>query len=777
MMLNKKLSLIFIAMSATLGTSVFAADVVDVATLKSSAASNDLVSGLNLDKGSQLKVEKQLNLSKGLQKQRLQQYFHGVPIFGFSVAASQSSMGFYSDMSGRVLQNIEKTADFAKPKLTVDQALAIAVRGKSDKTVASVKAENQQAKLWIYLDDAAQTRLVYITSFVVYGEQPSRPFTIVDAHSGEIIKRWEGINHATVGTGPGGNIKTGQYEYGVDFLNLDVAVNGDTCTMNSANVKTVNLNGATSGSSAFSYVCPRNTVKEINGAYAPLNDAHYFGNVIYNMYSDWYNTAPLTFQLTMRVHYGSGYENAFWDGSAMTFGDGATRFHPLVSLDVSAHEVSHGFTEQNSGLIYANQSGGMNEAFSDMAGEAAEFYMRGANDWLVGADIFKASGALRYMADPTLDGNSIGHIDDYYDGMNVHHSSGVFNKAFYTLANMPGWDTRSAFQTFVVANQLYWTANSLFWQGACGVKSAATDLGLSAADVVTAFAVVGITPCETPPPPPPPAAYKLTNGTPVTDLAGNAGNKQYFTLDVASGATDLSFVMSGGTGDADMYVKYGQAPSSSDFDCRPYKNGNAESCPIVPAQAGTYWVMINAYSSYSGANLVGSYVGDDAPNQNPVAGFDASFNNGNASFSSTSTDSDGELVSWSWDFGDGQTATGANVTHQYAQSGSYTVTLTVTDNHGATDTTAAEFAVEVPEVALEMAIDSANKSRRGSVRVALSWSDSHAAQYTIYRDGVAVGTSSRTSFVDRFRDSAGTSFNYKVCETNGPCSNEANVNF
>ena len=473
MMLNKKLSLIFIAMSATLGTSVFAADVVDVATLKSSAASNDLVSGLNLDKGSQLKVEKQLNLSKGLQKQRLQQYFHGVPIFGFSVAASQSSMGFYSDMSGRVLQNIEKTADFAKPKLTADQALAIAVRGKSDKTVASVKAENQQAKLWIYLDDAAQTRLVYITSFVVYGEQPSRPFTIVDAHSGEIIKRWEGINHATVGTGPGGNIKTGQYEYGVDFLNLDVAVNGDTCTMNSANVKTVNLNGATSGSSAFSYVCPRNTVKEINGAYAPLNDAHYFGNVIYNMYSDWYNTAPLTFQLTMRVHYGSGYENAFWDGSAMTFGDGATRFHPLVSLDVSAHEVSHGFTEQNSGLIYANQSGGMNEAFSDMAGEAAEFYMRGANDWLVGADIFKASGALRYMADPTLDGNSIGHIDDYYDGMNVHHSSGVFNKAFYTLANMPGWDTRSAFQTFVVANQLYWTANSLFWQVACGVKSAA----------------------------------------------------------------------------------------------------------------------------------------------------------------------------------------------------------------------------------------------------------------------------------------------------------------
>ncbi|MBO7942914.1 M4 family metallopeptidase, partial [Streptomyces sp. S9] len=122
----------------------------------------------------------------------------------------------------------------------------------------------------------------------------------------------------------------------------------------------------------------------------------------------------LTFQLTMRVHYSNSYENAFWDGSAMTFGDGATTFYPLVSLDVSAHEVSHGFTEQQSGLVYSGQSGGINEAFSDMAGEAAEYYMNGTNDFLVGAQIFKASGALRYMDDPTRDGRSIGHASNYY---------------------------------------------------------------------------------------------------------------------------------------------------------------------------------------------------------------------------------------------------------------------------------------------------------------------------------------------------------------------------
>ncbi|MEZ9417725.1 M4 family metallopeptidase, partial [Vibrio sp. 10N.286.49.E1] len=111
-----------------------------------------------------------------------------------------------------------------------------------------------------------------------------------------------------------------------------------------------------------------------NGAFSPLNDAHYFGNIVFDMYKNWFDTAPLSFKLMMRVHYGNNYENAFWDGKAMTFGDGESFFYPLVSLDVSAHEVSHGFTEQNSGLVYANQSGGMNEAFSDMAGEAAEYY-------------------------------------------------------------------------------------------------------------------------------------------------------------------------------------------------------------------------------------------------------------------------------------------------------------------------------------------------------------------------------------------------------------------
>ena len=79
-----------------------------------------------------------------------------------------------------------------------------------------------------------------------------------------------------VGTGPGGNTKTGQYEWGSGgrYGYLDVAQSGSTCTMNNTNVKSVNLNGGTSGTTAYSYTLPRNTYKTINGGYSPINDAH-----------------------------------------------------------------------------------------------------------------------------------------------------------------------------------------------------------------------------------------------------------------------------------------------------------------------------------------------------------------------------------------------------------------------------------------------------------------------------------------------------------------------
>ena len=138
----------------------------------------------------------------------------------------------------------------------------------------------------------------------------------------------------------------------------------------------------------------------------------------------------------------------------------------------------------------------MNEAFSDMAGEAAKYYMNnGKNDFMVGANIIKDPKlkALRYFEDPTQDGKSIGSAKDYNSSLNVHYSSGVYNKAFYTLATTSGWDTKKAFVTFAKANQLYWGPTSDFQDGACGVEKAAKDMGYSTDDVENAFAAVDIT--------------------------------------------------------------------------------------------------------------------------------------------------------------------------------------------------------------------------------------------------------------------------------------------
>jgi hypothetical protein len=291
----------------------------------------------------------------------------------------------------------------------------------------------------------------------------------------------------------------------------------------------------------------------------------------------------------------------------MTFGDGATTFYPLVSLDVAAHEVSHGYTSQNSNLTYSGQSGGINEAYSDIAGEAAEYYNNGTNDWLVGAQIFKGSGALRYMANPPQDGRSIDNAANFTTGMDVHYSSGVYNKAFYLLATKPGWNTQKAFQAFARANDLYWTASTNFNQGACGVQTAATDLGFTVADVTAAFTSVGVSCGGTTPPPPPPVTTPLTKGVPVTGLTATTGNSLNYTLVVPAGATNLTFTTSGGTGDADMYVKFGSAPTDTVYDCRPYASGNAETCTFAAPSAGTYYVRLKAYSTFSGVSLVGNY--------------------------------------------------------------------------------------------------------------------------------------------------------------------------
>ncbi|MGA9335092.1 MAG: PKD domain-containing protein, partial [Rudaea sp.] len=175
----------------------------------------------------------------------------------------------------------------------------------------------------------------------------------------------------------------------------------------------------------------------------------------------------------------------------------------------------------------------------------------------------------------------------------------------------------------------------------------------------------------------------LQNGVAVTGLSATQGNQLNYTMVVPAGATNLKFVISGGSGDADLYVKFGSAPTLSSYDCRPYVTGNSETCTISNVQAGTYYVMLNAYATFSGVSLTGSFTAP-VSNNPPTANFSFSANNLVVSFTDSSSDSDGSIVSHAWTFGDGGTSSSTNPSHTYASAGTYSVTETVTDNGGAT---------------------------------------------------------------------------------------------
>ena len=527
---------------------------------------------------------------------RQQQMYRGVPVYGRSIAVVQDAQGNALRATGELMP---ESLQSISVRPTLDQKRAIAALRAHAHTmlIAGATIENERAELFVYPQDNGVPQLVYRVSYFVSGDNPSRPTAIIDANTGAVIRSWNGLTDAAA-NGPGGNQKTGKYTYGTDFAALDVTQSGSTCTLQNTNVKTYNLNHASSGGSVVSFTCPTSNTDATNGAFSPVNDAHHFGGVVHDMYQSYTGAPPLSIQLLMRVHYKSNYENAFWDGSAMYFGDGASTFYPLVSLDVTSHEISHGYTEQHSGLEYVAQSGGMNEAYSDIAGEAAEYFDRGTVDFLVGADIMKSSGALRYMCNPPQDGGSIDNASKYRAGLDVHFSSGVYNKSFCLLAKTSGWNVKMAFQVYALANKVYWGANSTFNTGACGVESAATDLGYAKSAVTAAFNGVGVSCAGTGGGG---STGGLQNGVPVTGLAGATNSKTYFQVTLPAGS-NATFAISGGTGDVDLYVKKGSNPTTTSYDCRPYKSGNNESC-AGSNLSGTYYIMLNAYRAYSGVTL------------------------------------------------------------------------------------------------------------------------------------------------------------------------------
>ncbi|AKJ07516.1 Zinc metalloproteinase precursor/aureolysin [Archangium gephyra] len=354
-----------------------------------------------------------------------------------------------------------------------------------------------------------------------------------------------------------------------------------------------------------------------------------------NFGRDSYNNAGA--QLKSTVHYSTSYTNAFWNGTQMVYGDSnGVDAAPLgKSLDVTVHELTHAVTSSESNLTYSNESGALNEGLSDIFGAYCESWNRGwvvdAAVWMVGDDVWTPNtpgDALRYMANPTQDGSSKDYYPTRYTGTSdnggVHWNSGIANLAFkllstggthprnVTTTNVTGIGIQKAGAIFYKANVDLMTASTTFAQAKTYTEQAAELLyGTGAAEkasVTQAWEAVGVGGGTTPPPPTCTAPVALSNGVTVTGIAAdtNAWSCTY-TLAVPAGSSNLAFNLSGGTGDGDMYVKFGSEPTTSAYDCRPYAGGNTETCTFAAPSAGTYYVKIYGYSAASGMSLKGSY--------------------------------------------------------------------------------------------------------------------------------------------------------------------------
>lgn len=450
---------------------------------------------------------------------RFQQRYLGFPVFGgyaivhrHRLASSTAAI----TMNGAIYHKLQRDLRECPPDF-VTKAEHVLQHYRKQFPAAQIMEHAIQPIVYVDQDDRAHWAYQMHVYWQPEHAMPSQPTVIVAAHDPtHVLLQWDALTSGwqrVHGLGFGGNRRTGKYQFGIDLPALEFWRDESTglCLLENDHVVVVDMHHRTRRPNIpISFDCEEDMhdhkywtgyasdgYDQANGSYSVSNDAMYFGELVKTMYRTQYGVEVLRvgqrpMQMICRVHFSTYFANAFWDGRQMTFGDGDGLLHPLVSLSITAHELSHGFTQQHSGLLYQGQAGGINESFSDMAAQAAEYFVYGKASWQIGADVLKTKGALRFFQHPSRDGVSIERAVDYRLGMDVHHSSGVYNRLYYLLSTHSGWDPKKAFQVMLKANTDYWTPTTTFVDGACGILAASRDLGFAEDDVKDALDEVTI---------------------------------------------------------------------------------------------------------------------------------------------------------------------------------------------------------------------------------------------------------------------------------------------
>ncbi|MEV7113002.1 M4 family metallopeptidase [Streptomyces anulatus] len=372
---------------------------------------------------------------------RYERTLGGLPVLGGDLVVKASAAGATEGVSkaskatSAQLKAVGLTADVA-PAAAEKQALGAA---KAEGSKAKKASEAPRKVVWL---GSGSPQLAYET--VVGGLQhdgtPNELHVVTDAASGEKLYEWQAVHNGTGNTQYNGQVTLGT----APSYTLTDTTRG--------NHKTYNLNRGSSGTGTL-FSGP----DDIWGDGTPQNaetagaDAHYGAAETWDYYKNVHGRSGIRGDgvgAYSRVHYGNNYVNAFWQDSCfcMTYGDGSGNVKPLTSLDVAAHEMTHGLTSVTAKLVYSGESGGLNEATSDIFAAGVEFYSNTAQDpgdYMVGEkiDINGDGTPLRYMDKPSKDGAS---KDAWYSGIgnvDVHYSSGPANHWFYLLSEGSGAKT------------------------------------------------------------------------------------------------------------------------------------------------------------------------------------------------------------------------------------------------------------------------------------------------------------------------------------------------
>ncbi|MCX4998421.1 M4 family metallopeptidase [Streptomyces longwoodensis] len=443
-------------LAAALSPAADAADGPSRATALANAASAvaDHAAGLGLTAAQDTSVRDVVVDKDGTQHVRYDRTFRRLPVLGGDFVVHLASDGSYRGADRATTKTVSLasiTPQVSAPK-AADAAVAALRAASRGTTLKQVKA-----KPHLVVDALHGTpRLAWRTDAVgldTLGNPVARA-VLTDARTGAQIDAWDLIETAT---GDGASLYSGTVPLETtasgSAYQLKDPTRGNTYTGDAANKTDLCIFGicfsrapATVFTDADNHWGTGTTADRSSAAV----DAQYGTNETWDYYKNVHGRNGIANDgkgSYNRVHYGSNYNNAFWDDSCfcMTYGDGdGTTFGPLVALDVAGHEMSHGVTSKTAGLTYSGESGGLNEATSDILGTMVEWYAGNASDagdYLIGEKIVRpgfGKAALRFMDKPSKDGNSADYWSSSVGNLDVHYSSGVANHFAYLLAEGSG---------------------------------------------------------------------------------------------------------------------------------------------------------------------------------------------------------------------------------------------------------------------------------------------------------------------------------------------------